>query len=167
MKTTHSLIKPTILLLPIILAAACGEPLWQDADSSPASAAPAAPASQGLDEYLIGECEAEYGCLSGFISHGLSIVVVPEKSSNSAPMVDGEVVVLDGKKFRDAQDFGDRFDREFLFPLIPEELRGDYVVTISPKVTRDNFAAGFELYSEGITNVSGICPPSARVSMSS
>ena len=131
----------------------CGNHIWEKEDrgSNVASSETILDEESELPDFKLGECQGEFGCLRGFISHGMSLVIEPEVASDSVDRVDGEQVLLEAKVFRDAQDFGDRFDREFLLPLIPEDLRSNYTVSITPRVTRDNFAAGFELYSEGIT----------------
>jgi len=98
--------------------------------------------------YAVGSCEGEYGCIQGFISHGMRITLTPDSAGTDKDATDGDMV-LETYEFKDAQDFGDRFDTAFLKPLVPEDKLDQYSFKISPLVKRDNFAAGFELYSEG------------------
>ncbi|MFK7823603.1 MAG: hypothetical protein AB8G05_05575 [Oligoflexales bacterium] len=103
-----------------------------------------------LETVEMGDCGPELGCMRGFISHGMELVISPDDSSlnlmkreNTEPLVP--------IRFRDAQDFGDRFDTAFLKPLVKKGELDLYDFKISPTVTRDNFAEGFEMYTEGLS----------------
>lgn len=99
-------------------------------------------------------CNAPFGCLKGYISHGMKLLFKPETLSDEETVtmtnVEGESVQIGGQSFRDSQDFGDRFYKVFIKPLIPGTQSDSYSYQILPTVKRDNFANGFELFSEGL-----------------
>ncbi len=106
----------------------------------------------GRPVYQTGKCQADVGCIKGFISHGMRLTIAPQESGSSSEQkgVEGHNVSNKTYEFNDAQDFGDRFDTAFLTPLIPEEKRNLYKFKVLPTVKRDNFASQFEIYAEGI-----------------
>lgn len=99
-------------------------------------------------------CVAPYGCLKGYISHGLSLIIKPETTSDEDAIamtdIEGNPVTIGSHRFRDSQDFGDRFYNVFIKPLVPVDSQDAFDYRIIPTVKRDNFATGFELYSEGL-----------------
>jgi hypothetical protein len=139
--------KPIFIITICAITAACG-PL-NKGDHAPLTAATDDPSEMvGKATYEQGTCQGDSGCIKGFISHGMRLTLTP-KDGGINTTVDGRQISLEARSFHDAQDFGDRFDTAFLVPLLPEGKRGDYNITVTPTVRRDNFAAGFELYAEG------------------
>ncbi len=99
-------------------------------------------------KYATGSCTGNVGCIQGFISHGMKLTLTPD-GTGTDKTASGEALALQTYEFKDAQDFGDRFDTAFLKPLVPAANSADYDFKIAPTVKRDNFANDFELYSEG------------------
>lgn len=98
------------------------------------------------------ECSGEAACVTGFISHGMRLTMEWD-DQNAVYDVDGDTITFERTEFRDAQDFGDRFDTVFLKPLLGDADVSNYDIKLAPTVLRDNFAVDFEIYTEAANAV--------------
>ena len=139
----------TLFTLALFLSLACGQEKSEEEQPAATEPEPTQEVILGVPTYELGSCQEEHGCIKGFISHGMELTIEPEAAS--FPNHKGVEVSLDTYRFKDAQDFGDRFDTAFLKPLVDQKELDRYQFTITPQVTRSNFAEGFELFSEGLS----------------
>lgn len=108
--------------------------------------------SYGEDEKVCASLPGKFACVKGFISNNMKFSATWDIKSNVMQDVDGKDVSFTKTEFKDASDWGDKFDTVFLNPLLGKQSKKDYLIKVAPIVTNDNFSQGFSIIAQGADN---------------